>query len=114
MQKTKFAIALLAALLAVTTVSLGQTAPDATAPGPFTTTSSEYKLDPTNDNLVAPGVVDLRGPARGGSISTSSIRSQVPVRRVSWLCRVTKATPISPSGWLPGDTSSCRSTPTAE
>src|SRR5215475_7002483 len=57
MQKTKFAISLLAAMLAVTTVSFGQTATDATAPGPFTTTSSEYKLAPTNDELVAPGVV---------------------------------------------------------
>src|SRR5215475_6287605 len=57
MQKTKFAISLLAAMLAVTTVSLGQTAPDATSPGPFTTTSSEYKLAPTNDDLVAPQVV---------------------------------------------------------
>jgi hypothetical protein len=44
-------------MLAATTVSFGQTAPDATAPGPFTTTSSEYKLPPTNDDLVAPQVV---------------------------------------------------------
>jgi hypothetical protein len=57
MQNTKFTIALLITLLTVTTVSFGQTAPDATAPGPFTTTSSEYKLPPTNDNLVAPQVV---------------------------------------------------------
>ena len=57
MQNTKFAIALLTAMLAATTVSFGQTAPDATLPGPFTTTSSEYKLPPTNDDLVAPQVV---------------------------------------------------------
>jgi len=57
MQNTKFTIALLTAMLAVTTVSFGQTAPDATAPGPFTTTSSEYKLPPTNDDLVALQVV---------------------------------------------------------
>jgi hypothetical protein len=44
-------------MLVVTTVSFGQTAPDATATGPFTTTSSEYKLPPTNDDLVAPQVV---------------------------------------------------------
>jgi hypothetical protein len=57
MQNTRFAIALLTVMLAATTVSFGQTAPDATAPGPFTTTSSEYKLPPTNDDLVAPQVV---------------------------------------------------------
>src|SRR5262245_889764 len=57
MQNTKFTIALLTAMLAVTAVSFGQTAPDATAPGPFTTTSSEYKLPPTNDDLVAQQVV---------------------------------------------------------
>src|SRR5262245_18122273 len=57
MQNTKFTIALLIAMLAATTVSFGQTAPDATAPGPFTTTSSEYKLAPTNDDLVAQQVV---------------------------------------------------------
>jgi hypothetical protein len=57
MQNTKFAMALLTVMLAVTAVSFGQTAPDATAPGPFTTTSSEYKLPPTNDDLVAPQVV---------------------------------------------------------
>jgi len=44
-------------MLAVTAVSFGQTAPDATAPGPFMTTSSEYKLPPTNDDLVAQQVV---------------------------------------------------------
>jgi hypothetical protein len=44
-------------MLAAATVSFGQTAPDATAPGPFTTTSSEYKLPPTNDDLVAQQVV---------------------------------------------------------
>ena len=54
MQNTKFALALLAAMLAVTTVSYGQTAPDATTPGPFTTTSSEYKLDAAIDPLVTP------------------------------------------------------------
>src|SRR5262245_33942725 len=54
MQNTKFAIALLTVMLAATTVSFGQTAPDATAPGPFTTTSSDYKLPPTNDALPAP------------------------------------------------------------
>jgi len=57
MQNIKFAITLLTVMLAATTVSFGQTAPDATAPGPFTTTSSEYKLPPTNDNLVAPQVM---------------------------------------------------------
>jgi hypothetical protein len=57
MRNTKLAIALLTAMLAAATVSFGQTAPDATAPGPFTTTSSEYKLPPTNDDLVAPQVV---------------------------------------------------------
>jgi len=57
MQNTKFAIALLTVMLAATAVSFGQTAPDATVPGPFTTTSSEYKLPPTNDDLVAPQVV---------------------------------------------------------
>src|SRR5215510_11930618 len=57
MQNRNLAIALLTIMLAVTTVSFGQTAPDATATGPFTTTSSEYKLPPTNDNLVAPQVV---------------------------------------------------------
>src|SRR4030095_8975509 len=57
MQNTKLAIALLTVMLAATTVSFGQTAPDATAPGPFTTTSSEYKLPPTTDDLVAPQVV---------------------------------------------------------
>src|SRR5215510_8518591 len=57
MQNTKFTIALLTAMLAVTAVSFGQTAPDATAPGPFMTTSSEYKLPPTNDDLVAQQVV---------------------------------------------------------
>src|SRR5262245_41245413 len=57
MQNTKLAIALLTVMLAGTTVSFGQAAPDATAPGPFTTTSSEYKLPPTNDDLVAPQVV---------------------------------------------------------
>src|SRR5262245_19656800 len=57
MQNTKFTIALLTAMLAATTVSFGQTAPDATAPGPFTTTSSEYRLPPTNDALVAPEIV---------------------------------------------------------
>jgi hypothetical protein len=57
MRNTKLAIALLTVMLAAATVSFGQTAPDATAPGPFTTTSSEYKLPPTNDDLVAPQVV---------------------------------------------------------
>src|SRR5262245_34078380 len=57
MQNTKLAIALLTAMLTATNVSFGQTTPDATAPGPFTTTSSEYKLPPTNDDLVAPQVV---------------------------------------------------------
>src|SRR5215510_1480719 len=57
MRNTRFTIALIIAMLAATTISLGQTAPDATAPGPFTTTSSEYKLPPTNDDLVAPQVV---------------------------------------------------------
>jgi hypothetical protein len=56
MKNTKFAIAMLTALLA-TSVSFGQTAPDATLPGAFTTTNSEYKLPPTNDDLVAPQVV---------------------------------------------------------
>jgi hypothetical protein len=57
MQNTKLVIALLTGLLMATTVSFGQTAPDAALPGPFTTTSSEYKLPPTNDDLVAPQVV---------------------------------------------------------
>jgi hypothetical protein len=54
MQNTKFAIALLTAMLAATAVSFGQTAPDATAPGAFTTTSSEYKLPAAIDELVTP------------------------------------------------------------
>src|SRR5262245_30281966 len=52
MQKTKFGMAILAAMLAATTISFGQTAPDATTPGPFTTTSSEYKLPAAIDPLV--------------------------------------------------------------
>src|SRR5215510_5842173 len=60
MQNTKFAMAILAATLAVTTVSFGQTAPDATTPGPYTTTSSEYKLpQPPNDPLAEPLVTEF-------------------------------------------------------
>src|SRR5262245_15286204 len=55
MQNTKFAMAILAAVLAVTTVSFGQTAPDATTVGPVLTTSSEYKLPAAVDPLVTPG-----------------------------------------------------------
>ncbi|MBO0857263.1 MAG: hypothetical protein J2P21_02180 [Chloracidobacterium sp.] len=53
----RLAIALLTIILTAAAVSYAQTAPDATATGPFTTTSSEYKLPPTNDDLVAPQVV---------------------------------------------------------
>ncbi|HKQ78596.1 MAG TPA: hypothetical protein VJ810_33165 [Blastocatellia bacterium] len=56
MQKTKYASALLAAMLAATIISFGQTAPDATPPGPFPTTSSEYKLPAAIDPLVAPEI----------------------------------------------------------
>ncbi len=54
MLRTKFEMALLVAMLAVTTVSFGQTAPDATTPGPLPTTSSEYKLPATIDPQVTP------------------------------------------------------------